>query len=52
MAPILFIAGLLMPFLTLAGPFALVEVRTCARPGAGRHRRVVRGRHAVRGGER
>jgi hypothetical protein len=52
MAPILFTAALLIPFAGLAGPFALLEARTSARRGRGRHRRVVRGRHAARGGQR
>ncbi|WP_157857472.1 hypothetical protein [Streptomyces yerevanensis] len=52
MVPILFTAVLLLPFATAAGPFALCEARDYVRPGRGRHRRVVRGRHAARGGRR
>lgn len=52
MAPILFTVVLLLPFMTVAGPFTLWEARDCARPGRGRHRRVVRGRHVARGGRR
>ncbi|MFF3909790.1 hypothetical protein ACFYZJ_28305 [Streptomyces sp. NPDC001848] len=52
MAPILFTAVLLLPFLTTAGPFVLLEARDCVRPGHGRHRRVVKGRHAAGGGRR
>ncbi|MFE3410309.1 ATP-binding protein [Streptomyces mirabilis] len=40
MAPILFIAVLLLPFVTAAGPFALWEARDYVRPGPGRHRRI------------
>ncbi|GAA3491764.1 hypothetical protein GCM10018987_58470 [Streptomyces cremeus] len=46
-APILFTVVLLLPFVTAAGPFALYEARNCVRPGRGRHRLVVRGRHAA-----
>ena len=52
MASILFTAALLLPFATAAGPLALCEARDCVRPGHGRHRRVVRGRHVVQGGQR
>jgi hypothetical protein len=30
----------------------LGEARACVRPGRGRHRRIMHGRHAVRGGAR
>lgn len=49
-ASILFIAVLLLPFVTAASPYVLCEARDCARTGRGRHRRVVHGRHAARGG--
>lgn len=48
--PLLVSAILLLPSVALAGPFAVVEARTCMRPGPGRHRRITRGRHAARGG--
>lgn len=43
-------AALLMTAVTTAVGCAVGDVRTCLRPGTGRHRRVTRGRHAVRGG--
>ncbi len=52
MAALLFTVALLLPFAPTAGPFALTEARDCVRPGHGRHRRVVRARHAARGGRR
>jgi hypothetical protein len=51
-ALIVLTVGTLMPFAALAGPFSLWEVRDCVGPGRGRHRRIVRGRHAARGGRR
>ncbi len=52
MAPTLFTAALLLPFVPTAGPFTLTAARDCVRPGRGRHRRVTRARHAAHGGRR
>lgn len=50
MAPLLSTVAVLFPFVASAGSFAVFEARDYVRPGRGRHRRVVRGRHALRGG--
>lgn len=51
-APILLCAVLVLPFVTVAGRRVLREACDCLRAGRGRHRCVVRGRHAVNGGRR
>jgi hypothetical protein len=48
--PLLFTAVLLLCLGVAGGPLMVSEVRVCARPGRGRHRRILRGRHAARGG--
>jgi hypothetical protein len=48
---LLFTAVMLMCLGVAGGPLMVSEVRVCARPGRGRHRRILRGRHAARGGQ-
>jgi len=50
--PLMFITVMLLCLGGASGPLMLSEVRLCVRPGQGRHRRILRGRHAVRGGQR
>ncbi len=52
MTALLFTAALLLGAAPTITSYALSEVRSCTEPGRGRHRRVVRGRHAARGGRR
>jgi hypothetical protein len=48
----LFTAALLLPCVATAGPSVFQTARDYVRPGRGRHRRVVHGRHAAREGRR
>lgn len=44
--------ALLLSALSTVAVTAFPDMRACLRAGRGRHRRVVRGRHALRGGVR
>jgi hypothetical protein len=44
-------AILLLVFAPAGGPLVFAEARECVRP-RGRHRRLIWGRHAARGGRR
>lgn len=53
MLPIILFASVLsLPTAVLGVPSFRGEVIACMRPGRGRHRRIDRSRHAVRGGVR